>query len=392
MPRPETDGARARRTFVPLADYAPPALPTDESLRHALRRARDRLFGADAPDPTIAEDRLDRTGAATLDRIAAPPAWGPVLDEMTETFAPWLAAGDGARLRLVVLPPCDNDGLVAAWAARAGLPTLDAPPREALLRAASLPDLDGQGVLVIPRLEDWVLRHREGLGAVRLLLQTLADGDRRVLLGCDAQAWAFLSRSVGAATLLPAPLTPRPFDAGRLRDWFAGLAAAAPDHVARFRLSTTGEDVLALDGDGRPESDFLRILAARARGISWVAWSLWRDALRDTPDDGEGKADATLPVRDDDRTLWIASLRDPALPRGAERDALAVLHALLIHGPLSPAMLRETLPLVGGTTVLPALVEAGIVARADGRLRCLPAAYPAVRQALADAGHPLGAI
>lgn len=245
-------------------------------------------------------------------------------------------------------------------------------------------------MLVIPRLEEWFLRHRDGFGAIRALMQALAGTERRCLVGCGAHAWAFLDRAVSIGLQLPVPLTFRPFDAERLRRWLSDLAATAPGDVETFRLSTTGEDVLREGDDDKSGSDFIRLLASRSHGIPWVAWSLWRGALRDTPDEEEANGD--LPERDDDRTLWVASLREYVLPRGAEREALAVLHALLIHGSLDAERLRLTLPLVGGTNVLPALSEAGFVARECGLYRCVAAAYPKIRQQLANAGHPLGEV
>ena len=375
--------------FVPLDDYAPPSLPTDETLRHVVRRLGARLFDVVAEDPLVSEDRLHHTDAATLGRIAGPPASGPVAAGMDATFADWLADPEGPRLQLVVLPPCEEEGIVEGWAARHGLAALGPPPRDALLGSLPAPDLAGEGVLVIPRLEAWILRHRDGLGAVRALLRAVADADRRCLVGCGTHPWAYLSRAVGAATGLPTPLTPPPTDAARLRRWFAASIGPGREFET-VRSTATGEDVLAADEDGEPACDVLRTLAARSRGIPWVAWHLWRDALRDTP--AAGADDAPLPEADDDRTLWVAGLREVALPRGARTEALAVLHALLLHGAMTPAMLRGTLATADAADVVPALLDADIVTRADGRLRCAPVAYPAVRDALADAGHPLGAI
>lgn len=166
------------------------------------------------------------------------------------------------------------------------------------------PDLGSADLLGIPRLEDWALRHREGLGTVRGLLRALAAGERRCLVGCGAHAWGWLARAAGVATQLPRPATLRPFDAPRLRRWFAGMVEES-GVVERVRLATTGEDVLAPGEGDQPQSDDLRILAARSRGVPWIAWHLWRAGLRDAPDGVEGDGHP-LPARDDDRTLWIA--------------------------------------------------------------------------------------
>ncbi len=388
MPGDET---RARiPDLVPLGERHAPALPKDESLRHGLRRLRDRVLKVEPPDPAIAEDRLARTRPGTLDRIAAGPAWGPVAAAMDAALVPWLDAGDGDRLRVLVLPPCEDEGLVAGFAARRGLDVLPAPPREALPGVSEAPDLGGDGVLVLPRLEDWLLRRHDALGAVRALLAALAATDRRCVVGCGAPAWAFLSRAAGAATLLPPPVTPRPLGAAGLRAWLAALLAAAPDVARTIRSSRTGDDVLALAASGEPANELPRRLAAASRGVPWIAWALWREALRDTPE--ADAADDALPEADDDRTLWAAELRDYPLPSEARADALTVVHALLLHRSLAPATLAAMLPEAGGAAVVPALRAAEIVVAEAGQLRLAPAAWPSMRRALSDAGHPIGAI
>jgi hypothetical protein len=130
------------------------------------------------------------------------------------------------------------------------------PPIDLIGRTAqvNLPDLSGNGLLVIARLEHWFLRERNGLHAVRSLLSELARTKRRDLVGCDNWAWRFIVKGAGADLTLPRPQTFEPFDARRLRAWFATLAQGNDSVTATFRLAGNGDDVLACDGDGEPHS------------------------------------------------------------------------------------------------------------------------------------------
>ena len=160
---------------------------------------------------------------------------------------------------------------------------LPEPERIDLIGAAAVgseTELDGDGLLVIPRLEYWFLRQHNGLHALRSLLSRLACAERRCLVGCDSWAWRFLVKGAGADLALPRPGTFEPFDARRLRNWFATLARDSDGVTATFRLAGNGEDVLACDDDGEPRNAHQRQLAARSGGIPWVAWCRLGDPIR----------------------------------------------------------------------------------------------------------------
>ena len=123
-----------------------------------------------------------------------------------------------------------------------------------LAATGRLPDLTGDGLLVIPQLEHWFLRQRNGLHMVRSLLSQLARTERRCLIGCDSWAWRFIVEGASADLALPRPHTFEHFDARRLRDWFAKLAFDSHGVTATFRLAGNGDDVLACDDDGEPRT------------------------------------------------------------------------------------------------------------------------------------------
>ena len=392
-----TDPDAGRERLIPLDDYKEPAMPTEEAFRRLLGRAR-ALIARNDPKPFIADDRLQKVTRDTLDEIVAPPACGPLLAELERTVAAWLANEPKLpHLKVVVLPPCEQNGLIETWARQSGHQIVPPPARVSLIAAEAphLPDLGGEGVLVVPQLEAWLLRHRSGLRTVRALLAALDALDRRVVIGCNSWAWAFLGKAAGADLLLPDPVSFRAFDAARLHRWFLELSTAEATASVKFRLPKTGENVMEEDDEGKLKSDFLATLAGRSLGIPWVAWHMWRRSMRSdqeqaVAEDMEAMASSDESTEAGEQTLWIAALDDYVLPGKTEQTGLLVLHALLIHGPLSAEHLRLVLPIVGESNIVPVLVKAGFLQRTGDTLACAPAAYPAIRSGLAAAGMPIG--
>ena len=381
----------ASRPFIALDDVRQPVLPSQESIRLLMARLV-AVFRKDDDTPFIADDRLQKATLDILDDVVAPPACGPLLAELQATLAPWIAQSSPFEtVKFVVLPPCDESGLVEAWALEHGHAVLKAPTREHILatgKDGAPPDLSGDGLLVIPQLERWFLRHCNGLAAIRSLLAEVDASDRRCVIGCNSWAWQFLRKSVGAHLILPRPLTYEPFDGKRLHDWISRLAANEKSRRITFRLPQSGADVLAVDDDGERVGDYFDTLAAQSRGIPWVAWHLWRRSLRSDGEEGSEHGDDV--ERDaDEQTLWVAALDEFTLPSPGEEVPLLVLQALLLHGSLSVEELRSVLPIVGESPIVSALVSAGLVERNDGRIGCRPAAYPSVRRGLSAAGFSM---
>ena len=373
-----------------LGNYEPPPMPADDAVRSWVGRAWELLRQREEAGPLIGEDKLRRAEEASPGGEAPAPVCEALLRDLDAELTGWLSGlgAAGTRVRVVVLPPGDRDCLLRAWAERRGLDVLPAPDRAALTDPdPPAPDLgaagSGEGPLVVPRLERWFLRRHDGLAAVRGLLAAVERTDRRVLVGCNGWAWDFLCAAVRANLGLPAPRTFRAFGAKRLAGWFAELAADAGG--ARFRSPKTGRDIPA---DGTVD-DFHRTLAARSRGIPWVAWDLWRRSLRTEAPDESDAAAATPPAPGERRTLWVAALEEFTLPTRHEPEALLALHALLIHGPLTREELAAVAPDAGGPPTASALLAAGFVRREKcGELAVVPAAYPAIRAGLAAAGFP----
>jgi hypothetical protein len=379
--------------LILLADYHAPTMPTEHAVRKALVKFKKRLMG-DNEDLMLQQEGLERASLNGLDDVCSNPN-GFFRDALDKDLAPWLKSQTpGSWLKLLIVPSCDPQGLAEDWARAAGHDLLVAPQRTELRHAdCVIPDLDGDGLLVIPRLEHWFIRQRHGLHMIRALLAQLAKLERRCLICCNVWAWRFLIKAVGADLLLPSPQTLAPCDAKSLQDWFASIAVDDVGKRITFRLVKSGYDVLASSDSGKLHNTHLQQLAARSAGIAWVAANLWRASLnvrRSSEDDLPERA--RLATQGDERTLWITNVDDSRLPRGHEDRSLMALQALLIHESLTSEELNAVLPATGEPDVIPALLAAGIVEREAQLLRVRAIAYPAVRQALRSAGYPSGGI
>ena len=378
-------------SFIPLGSYKWPAMPTQETLRRLIDRFSHTIamrFQKEE-EPVVAKDKLHRVTRSVLDDVVSPPSCGPLARELEQAVAAHQASPDPlTRSMLVVLPPCDRSCAIRGWAEQNGHQILQPPVRSDLIGSVGepLPDLAGEGVLVVPQLEQWFLRHHNGLDRLRQLLAALDRVDRPCVIGCNSWAWRYLVAATDADLILPSAVTFQAFDAERLHHWFSEMVGNEGMQSLRFRLSDSGKDVMAMDEDGKLQNDYFQTLAATSLGIPWVAWHLWRRSLRSEDSNTPTVADDAIDQQIQEQTLWIAALEEFRLPGSSRQAALLVLQSLLIHGELSESDLAATLPVQGISALLPALRTAGFIDRDGDSYQCHPAAYPSIRSGLSAAG------
>ncbi len=303
-------------------------------------------------------------------------------------------------LALVAPPGCGIPDILEAVAREQQLTILAAPPASELLgdenaHSDFLQSLDAcnNQTLVVPRLERFFLRHEAGLALVRSFVERLMSR-RRVLLGCDSWAWAFLQHAIGIEDLLGSPLTLAPFHASRLDAWFRD---SYDFRNIEFRQRRNDEpvfveqaaDIESHSEECEPETSLLiKSLAARARGNLGVAHALWRSSLRVCDPESDGDE----PTMESSRsTLWVVSpseLELPQLAKGADPLHRFILHGILLHGGLSVATLDTLLPFSREDICrrMSELRSAGFVHEQNGFFQVLLAAYPEVRQDLCGEG------
>lgn len=386
----DTDDPQDRTTLIPLSQYVAPAAPTRDTLQRLLAQTRGWWPGrrADAAAPAGRPDTI-APDAGALDTVAGPPADTPAVDTLEQGLRDWPAgAGTVPRRALIALGPGDTTHPVADWAARHGHAVLDPPASDTLMTSRpDPPALTGNGPLVIPDLASWFRRHRHGLHGIRMLLDRIADTDRPVLAACNSWTWAFLAMAVDGAALWPQPLTLPACEAADLRAWFARLRAR--DGQQRAIVDThTGDDILAGDAE-IPVHESLAVLAARSRGIPWIAWQLWRAGLRHEQPETATTADLKAATS----RFRFEPPAEPVLPEYRRDETLLILHALLIHGALRAGELSCVLPFETPRRLLHGLHDAGFLRRTDSsHWYCAPTAYPVVLGALQAAGFPTARI
>ncbi len=406
--KPPADDVDSPRPLQPIAEYHIPPMPTDVATRRLLGWLRRQFKKSAEAQPYIAESELVQATGETLEDVAPPPGCAPLLRDLDTHFEPFIRGDDtGQRAHLLLLPPGDRTDVLGSWAKEQRLGVLQPPTRQQLLESPSQLKVqeqelwpeeqgseqqtskersDSPTVLVIPKLEDWFLRHEKGLGCMRQLLDWLDQSKRPLIIGCNTWAWDFLCKATRAGLILPTPQTFRPFGADELRVWFHSLEEDAPIDW-RFRLSTSGIDLFS---DDAKKNHYFNGLAAESLGVPWVAWHRWRKSLRyerQKHDKAKLKAQSAS-KESDERTLWVATLPALKLPQDHSEQANLVLHALLIHGRLTPDELRAVVPIVGELRVVSALIQSGFIRRSDSQLQIVTTAYPEIRRELIAAGFP----
>ena len=376
--------------LVPLNDYRAPALPTEEKVNAALARLK-AMFLARSGQDVIASDRLETPSLRRLDEAAQAPACAPLLHDLDLAMRQWLERPVAAGTVLAVItPPSDRSDVVGSWATQAGLQPVPPPTaRTGDLDLDEVQSMDDTEPLIVPQLERWFIRSPEGIERMQQLLMVLSV-KRRVLIGCNSFVWAFLSKAIRLDLIAPGPFTFRPFDGAMLEKWLVDLASDEIAHGAGFRLTDSGGYLLR-EGAEEETSHFFQTLAGRSLGIPSIAWHMWRDMLR--LDDLDERADGSQGKHSKQReTFWIAAMDELVLPGTYPSELLFALHALCLHGSLTPQELLSVVPDTAGVAMVPALRGSRFVQLQDGALSIRPEAYPAVRAGLQTSGFPMGAI
>ncbi|HXV59976.1 MAG TPA: hypothetical protein VEK15_04725 [Vicinamibacteria bacterium] len=393
-------------SYIPVADFEVPSPPASDAARGLARRLWTSLrdaFHRPNQKASSEEVQLDRPPVDRLRSVTPDPDWKPAADLLAaELGDDWFDNRRPARpLQVLIGPPgCDVAEVLEVLAQKRQLNVLTAPSPEVLLEASysNLSELHAvqesiDEILVIPHLERWYLRHQDGLSVVRTLVQRLNQNGRRVLVGCDSWAWAFLQHAIGVQDRLGAPITLASFDPARLDAWFRSTFDTSE---YEFRQSGDGESVFPeLDNTDKTDTErprreksmTIRSLAATARGNPGVALALWRASLRtrDTGQEPDPSAQTSRPV------LWVVSPAQfalPELPVDADRVDRFVLHSVLLHGGLSLSSLVTLLPFsceqVQRSVSL--MRRVGMIEEQMGRLCVTLTAYPLVRRDLLSGG------
>jgi len=389
--------------FIQLEQFSRPQPPPSEFLRTgigeifaSLNRLRSSLRRA------VPHTELMAVPAYLLERIAAPPNYERRLPALRQALAEWADAGGMlGNLQVVVNPPVTNlNAVLSGWARERGWWKVEPPTYAQILEGGQgwldTFRYDEDKPLLIPDLGQIYLRHHNGLDLIRRLMDWLWVRKGLCLIGCDSWSWAYLSQALQIDTQLPPPLTLAACDSEHLLAWFSQLAAGAERFGFAFRQATNGKYVLQPHNRDAVEiSDYLKHLAAFARGNPGLAWAIWRSSLQYGANAEVDPKALESAGRDANRTIWVknlSSLNLPELP-GATQDQIFVLHALLLHAGLPVKELAGLLPLSAAEIMraVHILRNAGLIELVGERWVVSPLGYPVVRQMLSQEGYLIDA-
>lgn len=422
--------------YIPVSQYKRPTEAAPQAIRtqiqdylRRMRRARQTRQW----QQRRSQKELVSVPKQLLDWAAAAPEWERVgIQSLQTALAHWCQADPAeAGLRMVIhVPHSATRRTVIHWAEDEGWPLIQPPSPSHVLEGGErwLADLPWDRVTpwVLPNLEQYYLRHYNGLTLLRKLLDLFWEKQPPVILVCDSWAWRYLGEVMNIYTLFPEPTTLAPFSAVSLSAWFRKLSKHAFGPSLTFRDATNGTEIFLpetvesqiLDPEQEAESHnfehwdrstYLERLAIYSRGNPGIAWAVWRESLllgeedRDaaeafgtsTESDLENAEDEDVTIIDEKAkeaahadsgfTVWVRPWEEiglPQLPSGIGSLETFILHTLLLHHGLPHNTLVKLLPFhpAKSADALHQLQTHGIVAKEDDECwRVTTLAYATVR-------------
>ncbi len=423
--------------YLAISQYDRPTEAAPQAIRTQIRDYLRRLQRARQTrqwQQKRSQKALITVPRQLLDWAAAAPAWERAgIPNVAEVLHAWYKAPPAeAGLRMVIhVPHSTVRRTVVNWAKDEGWLLIPPPTLAQIMDGgeswlSNLPwRLDQRWVL--PNVDQYYVRHYNGLTLLRRLLDRLWEVQPPVLLVCDSWVWRYLGAVINIHTLFPEPTTLAPFTAVSLSRWFRELSEHAFSPSITFRDATNGNEIFLpeevetqiLAPDQKAESDhfdhwerstYLERLAIYSRGNPGVAWAIWRESLLldeddqavieafTTPDvdpNPEGANEEEAEVVDEKAkeaalhdigiTVWVRLWEEvglPQLPADIGSVETFILHTLLLHHGLPYATLVQLLPFhtAQSADALHQLQTHGIVAQEeDDCWRVTTLAYATVR-------------
>jgi hypothetical protein len=384
------------------SDYDTPAQPTTQKVKTGLSSFWHRLALRKSPSQRREENAEYQPLSESLLRETLPEShWDVVAASLADGLSPWMSERKPASLFQAVIGP-PGSGVheaVTLWGSQLSAKLLTPPEPERLLKPEpgfwQSATGDAANLLVIPQLERFFLRHSEGLALIRQLVEWLWATPRRVVVGCDSWAWAYLSKTVQIDAVFRNPIALEAMDGKKLWEWFR------PRPRGRYVVQTAwnGEVIypIEIDQDGSNKlSDIaepveheykgealFQWIAATSRGIPGVALPIWRECLCEG-DAGTQSKEQTLNPGHNAMRIRVRAPEDldlPLLPSGASTREAIILHTILLHAGLPISILAQIVPFTVTDTIslLSKLGEAALIYESDGIWSVNPLAYSHLR-------------
>lgn len=348
--------------LVGLGSYRAPETRPSNRVRDLVRRVRKQVERYGDEDQGLVPEDLEQVNSP----IFGSKTWD-ALDQhlfslMDTAFAEWIGNGQSAhRVRACIALPSAPPDFFGRWAAA-----------NEYRAVSTVEGLGDPGFAVLPALGLLMDRSFSGLARLRDFCTQLEASDTKILICGTSVQWAFARRVSPLDLIVSDAWAVPPFGAEAI----AGLIKLEHgDRVFKSRQST--QDILERS-DGSLEDDYLGDLVAEVCGCPWAALQVLENSITRVPEDAEQS------------TTWVGRPDWPLLPRSYEREARFLLHALLIHGRLSPEDMVRFLPMRLPEGLVRALIRKTFLRTAqDGATEITPHMASCTLRLLADAGFPV---
>jgi hypothetical protein len=397
--------------FVKASEFALPANPVSEKARSFLISFwRNFSDNKDERKQVDVQAELRNAPEKLLEWVAPYPDWKiPALEIYAETKDWSDNLPDNDYFRIILAPPGGGSGeMLEELASMKGWPIVAGPDFNTLLsRDFSWIDKivrSNETPLVIPRLERLFLRHFNGLEHIRLFFEKMFLYGQHCLIGANSWLWKYLEVALHVNDTVAEPYLLQGLDAGAMQRFFCDLESQKGENPTIFRQADDGSFVLPFEdtSDGKLDNEFLseydaseevfpsmfiKKLARQSRGITLVAWSIWRSSLRLAPENDVEATARDAAVADRGRTIWVKPYEKVFLPeisKSPGKPASYLLQFLLLHDGLPPEVVYQLLEFDKDLifSILQRFRKAGLVVPDRGLWRVSWQGYPQVRNFL----------
>jgi hypothetical protein len=227
-----------------------------------------------------------------------------------------------------------------------------------------------------------LLRDSEGIANVRSLVQSLAEMQRKVIIGCNSWTWRYLTAVTSIDTSLPTQVTTPAFVDRSLAALLEPVISEAYD-LSDVRSESSGDPVFERDNKGALKDPYFAKLAKRSLGLPWNAIEMFFDDAQASANDADGDE---KDIERNRTVMWLRQSGSSSLPKHEHALICMALQNLLIHEPCRAETIAALLPRPLPQGIWTTLATLGFVTIEEDGLRHNPRHYSTIRSALATAG------
>lgn len=193
----EKPGAIALWEYVPISDFECPIVLSADVARQKWRLFKRLFTNTDhSSAPIKSEEVLQTFLRARLDELVPAINWHAAVGALDCALGDWIQnQPNESPVKFIVGQLFMGNGeILALWTSRHNARLIAKPKQEQILNNDQSwlnywPD--SQSCWVLPNLDQYFLRHAEGLALIRRFLALALNGDLGTgLIGCDSWSWA----------------------------------------------------------------------------------------------------------------------------------------------------------------------------------------------------------